>query len=231
MEITLEQNTIKEKTIKKLNRQFVYRANTSDELMFRESDYDVIDFTDRDIFMDIGANCGANVVKYAHRVDSMICYECIPDSYYIMVSNAEVNNANNVIPQLAAISKTNGEMSIWINDRAKNRHSAASAIKKRGSTTEIRVPALSFYTEVKKYRPTIVKMDIEGAEFDVLNGIIESDLDGVRCFVLEVHLTLNKNAEEFIENLKAALPSFKCEQKDQPLLFGNKTCTLLFFTR
>lgn len=222
---------IRTKNLKGTNKKFVYRTNSSDLLMFSESDYDSIDFQSTDVFMDIGANCGSNVVKYADRVKQIVCYECMADSFEVLQQNVAINQIENAELHLGAIAKEEGECNIFFNERAKNGHSAAGPIQKRTSKACHRVKSYSFLSEVKKWQPTIVKIDIEGGEFELLEDLIDSDLSSVRTLVLEVHLKVTKNSEEFIDSLQDRLTSFDCLRKDQPKLYGNLVCTLLFFTR
>jgi FkbM family methyltransferase len=62
-------------------------------------------------------------------------------------------------------------------------HSLVGARKGKAAT----VAALRFRSELRAFLPHMVKMDIEGAEYDLLETLQPGDLAGVNCIFLEFH--------------------------------------------
>ena len=222
---------ISRKVNKRTGKEFAYRPESSDLLMFKEGDYDRLDLQSGDRFMDIGANFGTNVIKYGHLVESMVCYEPIPDTVEMLRMNVDLSGLRNIEVFPVAVSSKKGQIEVWMNPKAKYRHSAASIIPGRGRDVSWVVQTVSFADELARVKPTVIKMDIEGAEFEVMDSITNADLKGVRSMAIEVHLNRYTRPDQWIEELKARLEDFECEQVDQPLLFGKRICTILYFIR
>ena len=207
--------------------EFWYRPNTSDLLMLGEGDYRHIEPLPTDRIMDIGANCGVNVIKWAQKCEQLQCWEPHPENFEVLQRNVDANDLQNCHLKQAAISNYNGEMQFWYNERARNRHSAASLKRNNLSTTSVDVRVVDFLTAVYQFQPTIIKMDIEGAEFEALADVSADQLPGVHTLCVEVHLTKAKYAEEWIEALRTRFADWQFTRQDQPRLYGNLTATVI----
>jgi FkbM family methyltransferase len=170
-----------------------YRENSSDLYAYLENQYKLPDLTREDVMMDVGANMGDIPLRFANRVGKIYSYEPIPETFEILKMNVDVNGYDNCEISNSAISANNGTLTMYLNDAAKCCHVTASMYKRRVKTQiEVTVPAISFSEEVRRIKPTIIKMDIEGAEIDILNNVEDSVFDGVRIFYVELHLDRDK---------------------------------------
>lgn len=170
-----------------------YRENSSDLAAYGENQYKLPDLTREDIMMDIGANMGDIPLRFANKVGKIYSYEPIPDTFDVLKMNVEENGYTNCEISNSAISTNNGNLTMYFNDSAIHCHVTASVYQRRvKNQIEVTVPTISFSEEVKRIKPTIIKMDIEGAEIDILNNVEDSVFDGVRIFYVELHLDRDK---------------------------------------
>ena len=168
-----------------------YRENSSDMAMWKENPYRGFTFYPDDIIMDIGANMGDFPVRYSDGVKEIHSYEPMKDTFEVLSQNVKGNNIENCYLYNVAIAPEEGETSIFLNDEAKLAHAVASVLPIRGRT-EYKVKTLSFENEVKRIKPTIIKMDIEGAEYEILKAVPDSVFADCRIFLLETHMQFLK---------------------------------------
>ncbi|WP_108482423.1 FkbM family methyltransferase [Oceaniglobus ichthyenteri] len=151
-----------------------------------------------DTVLDCGANMGVVTAQLAATPAQVIAYE--PDPFAFSHLSSRFINAHNVTLINAAVAASPGTVNLM---RAENFDenpqgaSVKSTILAGGrsidSDTSIEVACLSFLDILReKADPTrplaFVKMDIEGAELEILEAMLEQDLFGhVRCLVAETH--------------------------------------------
>lgn len=144
--------------------------------------YPPVSFSTLRTIVDLGANVGLTTLYLASKAPEarFICVE--PDP-----SNAELLRRNvSALPEVviveAAVAKTSG--TVAFDDM---RPSWGGGIVRDG---RLRVEAISIDDLIIRYAPEgmidLVKMDIEGAEADVLSGPMQW-LDRVSCIVAELH--------------------------------------------
>jgi FkbM family methyltransferase len=129
-----------------------------------------------DVVYDVGANVGLmSLVLAGHRVEPRVrihSFEPEPANFHHLSRNIELNGlAQRVIPHQLALGATDGEAELFVRGGAgEGRHSLASA---RGSTGSIRVPlrTLASFARSVEDPPDFLKIDVEGAEGQVLAGL------------------------------------------------------------
>lgn len=146
-----------------------------------------------DTIYDVGANIGLiSLLLALHPSGSnskVHSFEPEPRNFDQLQKNIALNGlTGRVIPQRLALGTSEGEVQLFIRGTAgEGRHSIA---EDKGSTDSISVPlttAASFATSTGDL-PTIVKIDVEGAEGQVIGGF--ADLIGEnppRDFFMEIH--------------------------------------------
>ncbi|MDP6538177.1 MAG: FkbM family methyltransferase [Planctomycetota bacterium] len=148
---------------------------------------------DGDVLFDVGANIGlVSLLMGLHtagRGVSVHGFEPEPRNFEHFERNIEENGLGaSVSAHRIALGAGEGEVELFVRGRAgEGRHSIA---EERGSTASIRVPsrtAASFAAECGQ-SPTVVKIDVEGAEGRVLAGFEELMEDAPpRDVFLEIH--------------------------------------------
>lgn len=132
--------------------------------------------------IDLGANVGEFTEKMARRVKSVIAFEPDPWAYAELKGN--IANFTNVRLENAAASTLNGTVSLWRHrefhdDPAK--YSIASSLMSRkfnaaNSDQMIEVRSIDFVNYLINLDEDIgvIKMDIEGAEVDILEALLDT---------------------------------------------------------
>ena len=156
------------------------REGTYDAYVIKEQEptYGHLDYTGATV-MDIGANIGASAdMFYRKGAKKVICYEPLEDNALICKMN--VPQAELVV---AAVGKEAGVADIFVAPNRKNYGNTSLKIQ-RGRENEGGVPVVSFLDEVKRVKPTIIKIDCEGGEFDFLPCKLPAHVKGV---TMELH--------------------------------------------
>ena len=129
-----------------------------------------------DRIFDIGANIGILTLLMARHGDDperrLLAFEPEPRNHERLRRNVELNGlAGRVTPVRMALGATEGEADLYIRGGpGEGRHSIAA---RAGSTGTIRVPVTtaSAYARDHDQWPHVVKIDVEGAEGQVLAGM------------------------------------------------------------
>ena len=131
---------------------------------------------DGDIFFDIGANAG-----YFSLIGSKYCgggqviaFEPILSNCNVINQHLNENNINNVIVENLAISKNTEKVQFSIQHNNANSHieniSITHALENKKESIQISAISLDDYIEKYKIIPSVIKVDVEGAENLVLEG-------------------------------------------------------------
>ncbi|UKN01235.1 FkbM family methyltransferase [Paracrocinitomix mangrovi] len=130
--------------------------------------------TDGKRLVDIGANAGYFSLvasKYGHKELSHIAAEPFPANVQLIQEHLKINNISNVVIEASAIADKNGEVEFSNTDNlAANTYKSESSIHKENL---IKLNAIDLNTLSEKYDlkdNCFMKIDVEGAEFDVLQG-------------------------------------------------------------
>lgn len=209
-----------------------YREFSSDLTMWNENSYRKLNINQNDVVMDIGANIGDFPLRYAEKVKWIHSYEPIPETFEVLKKNVESNNIKNCNIYESAITTKGGEISIFLNEEAKMAHAAASILPIRGRT-EFKVSSVNFSKEVKRLKPTVIKMDIEGAEKFILDEVQDDLFNDCRIFVVETHLTfLRSGAEEWNRSMGERFHKLFGFSKEHKTWYFNKHhCSVWTFER
>lgn len=140
-----------------------------------------------DTVMDVGAHHGHFALLAAREGAVQVCsYEPAPENLVYLRQNTQD------VPQIElheyALGREKGIRELWLNP---GRNTGAHSLIKRRGREPVEVMVRSFTDEVKEIRPDIIKIDIEGAEYEL-------DLDclgSVRGVAIELHLQGNQRIE------------------------------------
>ena len=129
-----------------------------------------------DVIYDIGANIGVLTLLMAvHQRGTSAtvhCFEPEPKNYRQLCRNIELNGlSDRVTPHQLALGTEEGEVNLFVRGTAgEGRH---SIVAQAGSTDMISVPltTASAFADKSGAAPDVVKIDVEGAEGQVLAGM------------------------------------------------------------
>lgn len=137
--------------------------------------------SDRFVFLDIGANMGLFSIvaaSNAHCV-AVFAFEPVPTTYRYLLQNCELNGAAKVTTFCAAVTS---RKSALIQLNYDSRHSGAAHLVETmeaapGAVLSMTIgPAtLNEILQLSRSAPLVVKIDVEGAESDVLRTLAATD--------------------------------------------------------
>jgi len=140
--------------------------------------------------LDIGAHIGYYTLLFAKCVGPLgrvISFEPLPENFTVLQKNVELNRIQHVHTFAEAVFSRNGDLAIDHAEAGCN-SGEASVIHLRG-VEQIRVPAVTLDSVSSRAgsRLDFVKMDVEGAEFDVLLGAKETVARFRPKMLIELH--------------------------------------------
>jgi FkbM family methyltransferase len=123
--------------------------------------------------IDIGAHIGYYTLLFAKCVGPngrIIAFEPLPANFKLLERNIQLNELTWVKTFAQAVFSRNEELILTVPDDLP--HSGDASVYQNRGTKQFRVPAIALDTfcESAGLRPDILKMDVEGAEYDVLMG-------------------------------------------------------------
>lgn len=146
-----------------------------------------------DVFYDIGANAGYFSViasKIIKQPNSIVAFEPVPYLYEIIKHHSDVNEVKNVNVFPYAISDKTGTVEFSNMDKTGgNTYISESTIFKNSNTLQVKSTSLDdFLKNNPEFKPpTILKIDAEGAEYDVLEGAKQTLKDHKPLIFLSTH--------------------------------------------
>lgn len=165
-----------------------------------------------DTFLDIGANIGVFSTMAAVYGAEVYAVEPQPSAVKRILEHADMNGVQDLItPIVAVLNHTNGCVGMQVSEIADVAASMGGSDMYVGGLTGEELPV----------QPDVIKVDVEGAELNVLNGL---DLKPVRTVFVEVHLDRGVDRNEVEDVLEAS--GFRCsvleEQNcgDQIIILG-----------
>jgi len=180
--------------------RFRVRVNTADMFtvfeVWRRNEYinSNFDIKKDDIVVDIGANIGSFSVLAAKKASdgAIFAYEPNKENYHMLLKNKVLNNAYNLFPFNLAIAASKGTMEFFI-DKS---NTAGHSIYATDSGTMIKVKSdtlKSIFRTNGLKRINYLKIDAEGAEYDILLNTSSDVLRKIDKIVLEYHDYLEHN--------------------------------------
>jgi FkbM family methyltransferase len=171
------------------------RRNRSDIYMigeiwaFRKYDYFGYRVQPGEVVVDIGGNIGTFTVYAAAvcRASRVLVFEPFPENFAVLTRNVEENRLQMVTCVNEAVSGTRGRLPFHVHPTDSGSHSLATE-RESGKVIEVQCCTLAdvferFNLDVIDY----LKMDCEGAEYDILDASVASLLKRVRRISMEYH--------------------------------------------
>ncbi|MEJ7783662.1 MAG: FkbM family methyltransferase [Solirubrobacteraceae bacterium] len=141
-----------------------------------------------DVLYDIGANIGL-VALHAAAICSTVAFEPDPDTFGRLERNRELNRALSVSVRRLAVSDEDRVVTLFT-DGVEGTSASLVHQRREEGAVEVQARTLdSMAAEGALPRPTVIKLDIEGAEILALRGGREllTGENAPRLLLLEVH--------------------------------------------
>jgi len=141
-----------------------------------------------DNVIDIGANVGSFAILAASIVGAtgkVFAFEPAGATFSRLKRNIELNGLRNLTAVNAAIGPADGEIQLYLGDRS----AYASMLQEVGGRTEtVRARTLaSVIEEFGLNHVKLLKLDCEGAEYDILGGLTLETAQKIDQISMEVH--------------------------------------------
>jgi len=188
----------------------------ADESVFREvfldNDYMILDEIigeASNCVMDVGAHIGLFSI-YARGLNDNVkifAYEPEPKNFETMKWHFKENHVENVFPKNVAVAGKDGETVLYVSEDSHN-HSILRFFKK--IMKEVKVPTVSMEKIIERDMARqnvafcdLVKMDCEGAEFEILASMSLELFRKIGAFYIEYHEYLeDKNKNDLVKILQ-----------------------------
>jgi len=137
--------------------------------------------------LDIGAHIGMFSL-YASTLNpeiKIIALEPEPDNFELLKENLKTNHCKNVITKQVALTHTQEtKTNLYI---SKDTHTH-SIVSKTDSSIEVNTTTLGkLITQNKLEKISLLKMDIEGAEFEIIKNLSDETWNKIQYLVIEYH--------------------------------------------
>ena len=213
----------------------LYRPFTSDSKMIHESfsDYSTLNCRGK-VVMDCGGNIGGFMLKASQDGAShVVSFEPEPLNFEVLNYNARIisdrfANTKIEIKNYALCSCFEHELAFNVNT-SKNSACSGSLLKTKSSTSII-VKACNFWEKLEEFRPQVLKIDIEGAEYSLFTREFPSFIED---FAFELHgfkKELRQEMFKYIEMIEKD-PRFEVVSKRIIHVFNVPKLALLHFRR
>jgi FkbM family methyltransferase len=165
--------------------------------------------------LDLGANIGGFAKMCLDGgAKKIVALEPCPYNFQILEINAPGVECIN-----AAVCEEDEAEVVFHYAKSKRNSVSSSTLKRRNaSSTTISVPGLSFKNLLEQHRPEILKIDIEGKEYDILDSIPQ-----IPSFVEIVGIEFHNTRSPFDQYPALFFPESDWEKIEHPILmYGTK---------
>lgn len=139
-------------------------------------------------FIDGGAAYGFWSIRAAKHYDRVVAVEPDGKTFNLLQKNVKVNSLRNVVCLKSALGSENGRMMFYENGDAES-SILSSHMGKRATGPRVWVDMVTIdkLVEDEKMSPSVIKLDIEGAELKALEGAINTIERFRPILLVEVH--------------------------------------------
>jgi FkbM family methyltransferase len=143
-----------------------------------------------DVWLDVGGHLGffaIRMLKQFPKIKNIVSYEALPHNVTFAIENLKINDFQDKCQMVQAAIMPNDEKVIdFFISKDSGKH---STLQVRGREV-IQVPAVNINDVIEEVKPTAIKVDIEGAEYQLLPAI--KDWSGIRVAIIEWHFNAIK---------------------------------------
>lgn len=137
-----------------------------------------------DIFFDVGANVGSyTILASGVKGAQTVAFEPIPQTYSMLVKNMELNSLHELV---TCVNKGVGQKEEKLNFTTTGDTTNHIVPRSEQNSITVDIEPLDKYYPL--FKPTIVKIDVEGFETEVLNGANEILQDrSLKAIIIELN--------------------------------------------
>lgn len=160
-----------------------------DECYMRGMDFP---FRDKPVVIDVGANAGFFTLFILSRLQGakVASYEPVPVNFRQLERNLSLNRALSVAGFQKAVAGQAGEVTLYFDSRDEFTTAATIYERQGENTIAVKVAGVSLpdiFRENNMDKCDLLKMDCEGAEYDILYNCPSDTLERIQSMAMEVH--------------------------------------------
>jgi len=202
---------------------------------YYESDYekDNYEFLQQQVkpgmqILDIGAHIGlfsATASQLTGPVGKIICFEPTPGTYSVLLETLRLNKCTNVTAVQAAVSDKEGEAVFYVSNIAACNSNSLVKNKDEKELSAYPVKLVTIDSIVSGYsmQPSLIKIDAEGAELDVLKGGVQTFKKYKPVLILGLHPDFILQKGDSLEKIWELLKSVNYEVRIADTLLTKDT--------
>jgi FkbM family methyltransferase len=171
----------------------------------------------KDIVVDIGAHRGGFTSFAAVQTSNkVIAFEPDPVNFTFLEKHIKQNHLQNVIAHNAAIGSQSGKSNLF-RSIASSRHSLYQDQAFTKTTNQVEVKVISLDEALANLeRVHFLKMDCEGAEFDILMHAERKTLNKIEKLAMETHDPIHsQKIEQLCDQIKLYFPHIRIVDQKQ----------------
>ena len=155
--------------------------------IFVDRCYDMTFNSSAPVILDIGANSGlfALRLKQLYPSAKIVCYEPFPPNFSQLENTIAVNRLDGVTPLQKAVGARPGRAKLFIHKRNMGGHSFYAAEANNTDHVDVEVVDVPSILGDLKQQVDLLKLDCEGAEFDILMSLAASEARQIRRIIVE----------------------------------------------
>jgi len=160
-----------------------------------------------DVVIDIGASAGMFSLYAASLSSSIIVYafEPAPDTFALLQKKLAANNLTNIHCQQCAVSSSTGELSFYLDSGSLGDSIIKEWIGKENIVATNQVACISLddlFARFKLKHCDFLKVDCEGAEFEIFAAASSRTLQAIAAIALECHEYGERKSQQLIDLFK-----------------------------
>ncbi len=161
-----------------------------------------------DVVVDVGGNIGSFAVFAGRRARSgrVISLEPARDSFELLTANVLKNGLSQVTPFQAAIAASSGPVTLHLSDVGTGHHSLDPLLAGPGREEEVVGLSLTdLFDHFGLGTCDLLKLDCEGAEFEIIEGMSSDLASRIRRIAMEYHTRPGNSKREQADSLTRRL--------------------------
>lgn len=215
--------TLKKGVSRKINNMTIkFPARWS---RYYESDYEAENYTflQKQVkpgmhILDIGAHLGlfsATCSQLTGEQGKIICFEPTPGTFAILKETLRLNHCNNVTALQAAVSSKEGKATFYVSETAGCNSNSLVKNKsdREASGYDVRLVTIDSIVAEYSVNPSLIKIDAEGAELDVLKGGAKTFAQHKPILILGLHPAFINQKGDSLEAIWELLANQRYEVK------------------
>lgn len=164
--------------------------------IFQSNSYLKFIRTPPNTLVDVGGHFGffSSQIALKYPKCRILAFEPAPLTFNVLKQNISLNNLENVELFNIAVGSQEGVISFFESDQ----HECSSLFELKKGTKKIDVPITTLENIINDKALDVIdilKLDCEGAEFDIIQNSIATLSRSVKCVICEYHIGLGKDKE------------------------------------